>query len=311
MSPKLATVSRVSQLCVLCGMSYTGQGEHVETKSILKLWDNQGGITSMVGGTAATARNGSPYREDRIRPTLLPVCPAPGCNDWLNVQFEHPGQHLVKDVLLENIHILTGGDVVQFSKWWMKTLFLLKHPDARSTSDAKVRISGQAPQLIGLDRWDVDRKLYHDFRSTGQFPDDLSLWMTIEDPRVKGTSLSPDPDTIYLPTVVDSTGRSDRCHLCDIGCAVPPGRMLRFHFAYHPLSDLVHPFEAGGLATRLWPNPSMTLDFAGHPVLNDVGVEQWRRLFAYVHGDELRLPAGQRVPLGLSSRPWPSGIQPV
>ena len=121
MSPKLATVSRVSQLCVLCGMSYTGQGEHVETKSILKLWDNQGGITSMVGGTAATARNGSPYWEDRIRPTLLPVCPAPGCNDWLNVQFEHPGQHLVKDVLLENIHIRIGGGVVQFSKWWMKT----------------------------------------------------------------------------------------------------------------------------------------------------------------------------------------------
>jgi hypothetical protein len=302
----LTPVGKPNQPCVFCGATCTGQGEHTETKGLLRLWSHD--VNFVLDGQLARRKGGAEYREDRIRPTLLDICPA--CNSWLNVMFEKPGQDFVKKVFTEVITHLRGPEVVAFARWWVKTLFLRSHPAARSTSDAKIRVPGQPDRPLETVRWDTaDPQLWVTFRRLQAFPDDLSLWMAIEDSRVVGASLKLDQPRIFLPTIIDRAGTRTPTQLCDIAFAVPPGRILRFHLAFHPHCDLVHPFETAGLATRLWPTVPAVLDLAAHPVLDAKGVEEWKHLFAVADADTVTIPAGKRLPLGPGHRlAFPFGI---
>jgi hypothetical protein len=63
---------------------------------------------------------------------------------------------------------------------------------------------------------------------------------------------------------------------------------------FHPLCDFDHPFEAAGLATRLWPGPPPTLDVSAHRAVGPVGYAQLEGLFTNL-GALIGLPPGGRV----------------
>lgn len=131
-------------------------------------------------------------------------------------------------------------------------------------------------------------------RRTGQFPNDLSLWVGVFDPSALSTAL-PSFDTILLPCVTRGDGAGGTGAGTTVGVGLHSGGCLAFQLAFHPLIDIEHPFEAAGLVTRLWPNPPAVLDPRSLPVLDRIGWRGLARVFG-TGGLSVGLAPGQRLP---------------
>ncbi|MFJ4320648.1 hypothetical protein ACIP46_36000 [Streptomyces lavendulae] len=133
-------------------------------------------------------------------------------------------------------------------------------------------------------------------RSTGEFPEDLSLWMSVIDPDGDPVVL-PDFDRAILPRVHRPDGAGGDCGATTLGFSLPNHNVVSFQLVFHPLIDIVNPFESSGWATRLWPNPPADLDITGHPVLDAVGGRALTKWFA-AGGLSIGLQPGERWPNG-------------
>jgi hypothetical protein len=292
-------------MCVLCGDPATGQGEHVLPRWFLKRYAaTTKSFTRLVNGTPIAGRGGSPFVEYPIAAVLLPVCgvnAANDCNGWLRDEFEKPRQPAVEDVL-NGRGLFDTVRVYAFARWWVKTLFLRCHPQSEDKTNARIRQPGVPDRVATSRPWDIREDLYPQLRATGQFLDDLSLWATFVDLRDPGVPLPDDPHVGQHRTVrADGGGGLGQVATKGyLTAAYRSGRplVLSLQLVYHPLCNIAHPFEAAGVATRLWPNPPALLDPATHPVIGKTQHDQWARTFR---------PSGGRI--GLDG--YPGGRLPA
>jgi hypothetical protein len=271
-------------MCVFCRSAATGQGEHALPRWLLKRWDGQAPITREVNRKPVTRANGSPLKRPNMDPVLLPVCRS--CNDWLNRTFEQPARPHLRAVL-DGPTPLDAIGTEQLARWWVKTLLLLRHPDAQDSFPGPW--SGPKP-------WQLPKEMLPSIRTTNRIPHDLSLWVAVLDEKAGSAALE---TRLYVPLPrtfrTDGAGGQGRSTL--FGTALPNGSQLLLQLVYHPLCDVEHPFEAAGLATKLWPDRPPTLDISTQPVLSSDGYVQLSNLF---HGgvavglgpdERLRCPA--------------------
>ncbi|WP_411574795.1 hypothetical protein [Streptomyces fradiae] len=277
--------------CVFCGSPVSSQGEHVLPRWLFKRWEGQGPFTYYVGGKAIPKRNGDTQRDGLAR-VMLPVCginsPA-NCNGWLDSTFEHVGKPQVRAVL-DDLRRIEDAEVLAFARWVVKTLLLHAHPLAVNSEigHLDIAMSGSVLELPGA--------ALPTMRSTDRFPDDLSLWMSVIDPDGAAVAL-PEFDRQLLPAVHRPDGGGGRSGATTLGFSLPNGRMVSFQLVFHPLIDIVNPFETLGWATRLWPNPPSDLDIADHPALDAVGGRALTKWFA-TGGIGIGLQPGERWPNG-------------
>jgi hypothetical protein len=130
-------------------------------------------------------------------------------------------------------------------------------------------------------------------RRTDELPADLSLWMAIFDDGAEAGRL-PRRLLVDLPRTSREDGSGGRGQSALWGTPLPDGRRLVLQLVFHPLCDFEHPFEAAGLATRLWPEPPPTLDVSTHRAVGPVGNAQLEGLFAKL-GTLVGLPPDGRV----------------
>ena len=250
----------------------------------LERWDGQGPFTQEVNETPIRRRNGGAQQTEVAPRVKLPVCGASSvqdCNGWLNRTFEFPAKQHVRGVL-DRLQVLDAAATRAFARWWVKTLLLSRHPAAWSS------FPGKQPA-----RWDFPVDLLPAIRGTDELPADLSLWMAILDDRTEAGRL-PRRLRIDLPRTSREDGSGGRGQSALWGTPLPNGKRLVLQLVFHPLCDFEHPFEAAGLATRLWPGPPPTLDVSAHRAVDPVGRAQLKGLFTSL-GALVGVPPGGRV----------------
>lgn len=275
--------------CVFCGSPTTGQGEHVFPTWYLKPWDGQGPFTQEVNGAPILRRDGSIQRREEATRVMLSVCGS--CNAWLNESFEVPAKPHIRAVL-DRLQVLDGAATMAFARWWVKTLLLSRHPASWSS------FPGKRPA-----RWDLPVDLLLAMRRTKELPADLSLWMAVLDDRAEAGRLLRRL-RIGLPRTTREDGSGGRGQSALWGTPLPNGTRLVLQLVFHPLCGFEHPFEAAGLATRLWPGPPSTLDVTAHPVLGPDGYKQLKGLFPHLKSRVALPPDGHvRIPCRADSEP--------
>jgi hypothetical protein len=228
-------------------------------------WDPQGPFMQEIDGQPTQVGDGRTHWSPNLPRVMLPaVCS--NCNSWLNKTFEEPAQPYVR-AAIDNLDALDEKGTRAFALWWVKTLLLMSHPQAQR------RFFRRNPKQWSTFPPDVLPRL----RNTGEFPPDLSLWMALQHDE-SGSSRLPAGVRIMLPPTFRKDTTIQHCNYTDWAMLLPNGKFLAFQLVYHPQCDFVHPFEAAGLATRLWPKPP-SLHLAQHPVLDADGWRQWRNLF--------------------------------
>ncbi len=277
------------QVCVFDGQEFRAQGEHVWPRWFLRRYDGRGRFVIEINGVAQPMSSGRVERENLSR-VLLPVCP--DCNNtWLNRTFEVPAKPHVR-AALDQLRPLAGPAVAAVARWVVKGVLLSRHPQA---VDSELR--DRAPGA-----WNIPDGLLPQMRATGDLPADLSLWVAVVNPDVPGAA-APDSDPILLPHTVRVDGAGGEGAAALVGFGLPtlgPQARVAFQLVYHPLMVLAHPFEAAGLATKLWPDPPNTLDLAAMPTLDAAGEAHLARVFA-VRGPLVGLLPGERWPTAMIS----------
>ncbi|MER5356583.1 hypothetical protein ABT093_40480 [Kitasatospora sp. NPDC002551] len=280
--------------CVFCGAPVSSQGEHVLPRWLFARWAGQGPFTFFEGSEPIAKRNGKTER-DQLARVMLPVCGVDSpsnCNGWLNDSFEVAGKPQVRAVL-DALQSITGSAVVDFARWVTKTLLLHDHPLAVNSEIGHLDLPGRnalelpPPGLRGL-------------RHTGQFPEDVSVWMAVVDPNGAVVTM-PEFELVVLPDVHRPDGAGGKCGATTLGLSLPNDLMVTLQLISHPLIDIVHPFEASGQVTRLWPNPPAALDVTALPVLDAAGGRALNKWFA-VGGASIGLQAGERWPYSTLAR---------
>ena len=90
------------------------------------------------------------------------------------------------------------------------------------------------------------------------FGADLSLWIAVVSSDGQGEH-AVEPIRIDLPTTFRSDGGGGDGQVTTVDFSLPNGRAIALQLVYHPLCDVEHPFEAAGLAVRVWPDQLGTL----------------------------------------------------
>ncbi|MET8605700.1 hypothetical protein ABZV92_19375 [Streptomyces rubiginosohelvolus] len=278
--------------CLLCGAPVRTPREHVLPSWFFKRFAGQGPFTVLVNSVPVPYASGAVERPQLPR-LMLPVCGQESsiglkCNDWLNTTFEQPAKIPVR-TLLDELRPLSGRGVLTFARWAVKTLLFSAHPQALYAE----------PPRRSRQQWDFPDSWLPSLRDTGEFPADLSLWMTVFDPDGSDTDgeFAPD-DQLLLPHVQhpDGGGPGQATHL---GFGLPNGRAVQLQLVSHPHTDICHPFEDSGLAVRLWPTPPDGLDIRAISLLGPAAGRQFTRTFIR-GGAHISLESGQRwLPEGL------------
>ncbi|MFE1518259.1 hypothetical protein OH769_34340 [[Kitasatospora] papulosa] len=279
--------------CVFCGCQVRSQGEHALPRWLFRRWEGQGPFTILVNGEPAAKRDGGTERDELPRVTL-PVCGSRDpmdCNGWLNSTFEVAGKPQVRAVL-DHLQPIEGAAVAAFVRWVVKTVLLYAHPLAQYSEIGHMGVKGSVLEVPG--------SALTVMRRTGEFPEDLTLWMAVVDPA--GPSVgSPVVDRVCLPRIIRADGGVSDSSSATVGLSLPDGRTVLFQLLFHPLIDVVNPFESSGWATRLWPDPPAALDIAAHPVLGAEGRRELTSWF-FVGGAEIGIQRGERWPDGPTGR---------
>lgn len=209
-------------------------------------------------------------RTHHVEPVSLPVCDqhtGNACNQRLDNTYEVPGKAQVRAVLDRGDSLKSPDEVEHFARWWIKTLLLLQHPAAGTADDV--------PDWP-IEPWDVPQKIYDDLL-VGRIVDDLSLWVAVHDEQ-HGTAQLGDLVTVELWRTPDPSGRGWLTPATTApGYSAAVGTGLFFMLVWHPRIDFTHPFEAAGLATRLWPRPPSQFDPRTLPALSFGGLRQFRK----------------------------------
>lgn len=252
--------------CVFCDSPVRSQGEHVLPNWFLKRWNGHGPFTIKINDKPVAERSGNAHREQLAR-VMLPVCGSNSlsdCNKWLNDTFENPARQHVR-AALDELRPVTGQGVTALARWAAKTLLLHHHPAAVNSQIG--HLGSRRDALVLPDT------LLPTLRKTGQFPEDLSLWMGVVDPNAAPVDL-PRFDMIALPQIDRPDGAGGTSCSAMLGWSLPNGMQAVFHLMLHPLFDIENPFETAGWATRLWPVPPASLDITTHPALDAAGGKQ-------------------------------------
>lgn len=268
--------------CIFCGRPSSKSGEHALPRWFLGRWSGEGPFTYERNGEPVTNRHGAPRTADHLPPVLLPVCDLTtsptNCNGTLNRLYEVPGRSVIEAVINRNEVLDSPAQVMDFARWWMKTILLLQHPACRNS-------------FPGVERpaWDLPVSVYEGL-IMGNLPFDISLWLAMFDD-VHGSEQLPGAMRIYLPTTFNPEGGGGKPATLLTGFRQMSSRILQIQMVVHPLCDFEHPFDEAGLATRLWPKTPEYLDINDLPIL---GVEGRRQLGAlFVDGGfGVNLPAG-------------------
>jgi hypothetical protein len=277
---------------VFCGSPATRHGEHVFPTWHLERWDGQGPFTQEVNGAPIRRRDGSLQRREEATRVKLPVCGS--CNAWLNNTFEVPAKPHVRGVL-DRLQVLDAAATTAFARWSVKTLLLSRHPASWSS------FPGRRPA-----RWELPVDLLPAMRRTDELPADLSLWMAVFDGHADAGRL-PGRLRVDLPRTIREDGSGGRSQGALWGTPLPNGTRLVLQLVFHPLCDFEHPFEAAGLATKLWPRPPSTLDVSAHPMLDPDGYKQLKGLFTNL-GALVGLPPSGRVLVHCRTDPEPLNL---
>ncbi|MDJ0347608.1 hypothetical protein QMK19_41100 [Streptomyces sp. H10-C2] len=288
--------------CVFCGSRVSSQGEHVLPRWFFERWDGQGPFTYYAGSKPIPKRSGSTQR-DQLARVMLPVCGSNSptdCNGWLNRTFEVAGKPQVETVL-NDLRPIAGADVVAFARWVVKTLLLHAHPLAMNSEIGHL-------DTVSRSVLELPKSALPMMRNSGQFPEDLSLWMSVIDSDGAPADL-PDFDQAVLPRVHRRDGAGGECRATTLGFSLPNHLMVSFQLVFHPLIDIVNPFESPGWATRLWPNPPADLDITAHPVLDVAGGRALTRWFV-AGGPSIGLQPGERWPNGPTGQAFQAASQP-
>ncbi|MFF7945040.1 hypothetical protein ACFZC5_35645 [Nocardia gamkensis] len=191
---------------------------------------------------------------------MLPLCRA--CNGELDRLFEKPAKVPVRRLLDQTLPVTSAADVLAVARWVGKTFALAAHPASNHTAYA----SRREPEKKNVNGpWSPYPVTVLEAIRRGDLPDDSSLWVAV---LCEGGIADPDFDRVLLRHTYRRDGlggtgwsRTSGYNIADTRC------VAMFQFVHHPLHDFIHPFEPGGLVTRLWPNPPARLDLSSMPVL--------------------------------------------
>ncbi|MGW4815520.1 hypothetical protein ACWEPB_28270 [Kitasatospora cineracea] len=273
--------------CMLCGVPVDSKGEHVFPRWLYKRWKGQGPFTIFKGAEPTTKANGKTERGQLAR-VMLPMCGTDkpnNCNGWLEHNFERPGKLAVRSVI-DELQPITGDGVTAFARWVAKTMILHSHPLAEDSEIGHLDLPGRGVL-------ELPDSAFRRLRESGQFPEDLSVWMAVSDP-AETSGAAPAFERFLLPRTDRPDGAGGRCGAAALGLSLPNGLMMTFQVVFHPLVDIVHPFEASGQATRLWPNPPAALDIKALPILGAASDRAMTSLFIS-GGGGLGLLDGERL----------------
>lgn len=228
-------------------------------------------ITFEINGIPILDRYGEPRKANHMPPVLLPVCDRKtgnDCNGRLERLFEAKGKGVVRTVL-QGRPLTSAPEVDAFTRWWLKTLLLLCHPEARDDFKGAQRRP-----------WSMPPSTYPNLIN-GTFPDDLSLWIAVCDDS-GGSAHLPEAMRVLLPRTSRPDGEGGSPESGIVGLGLAPDRLaeLLLLLVFHPLCDVKNPFEEAGMAVRLWPHPPPALDLSGLPGLDATGRAQFGALFA-------------------------------
>ena len=231
--------------CVLCKRARAShRGEHVLPQWYLRReLVGPGPYSWEAGGRPILDRRGVPILLDEQQRTQLPVCEV--CNGQLERNFERPA----KDILSawfdsDGTLALSAEETRNVTRWLIKTLLLLAHPQARLAHPGLDRVAQTHRWSSALPAeyyaWMLTSEL-----SPADPPFGLSPWVFRRD--LNDSSRGPHRRGIYLPTVADGA--------VSIEFRV---QQIVFHgmnvsLVYHPGWDIEHPLEVEGRAVRLWP----------------------------------------------------------
>lgn len=261
-----------AESCAFCENLSSRKGEHVLPLWLLERWRPASAdkLLFEIAGHELRNKAGHPLSSTSIPPVRLPVCDQQtgrNCNGTLDRLFEKTGKPVVRALLGRSESLDTPEQVRAFARWCLKTLLLLHHPAARC----------DLPELTSA-AWNVDNRIYRHMIETGEFPEDLSLWLALAGPDNEPGELS-QPGLFLLPHV-SSLGRDGRSETGIHGFSLSGEGVLLLQLVLHPRCDIAqHPFEAAGLALKLWPHPPPSLDLDSLVSISRVGYQQLSRLF--------------------------------
>lgn len=253
--------SRKTGQCDICGDVGELTDEHIIPSWLFKHWEKvpvAGPFTMTGSPTSPTRRDGRPVTNTSLERVLLDVCA--GCNSWLNRHFEEPAKTPIRQLCLGQS--VSGPDMGAVARWAVKTLVLYGHPSVRRSSHLSTDV--QRPML--KDGAEVARVL----RTSGEILADVSLWATAVDRTLEPVDCVV-PERLWPSRTgcVDGSGGSVGAVNLGLG-ALGLDLTVMMTLVVHPLVDIENPWEAIGLATRIWPNPPERLALTDLPAI-DVG----------------------------------------
>jgi hypothetical protein len=210
-------------------------------------------------------------RLDRLPRAKLNVCGKGSkneCNFWLNDTFERPGKPHVQ-VLMDDLQQVDASGTLSVTRWLIKTLLLLQHPDV--IWDDKMKSSNEP--------WEFPAGMLPNMLATSRIPEDLSLWIGVVNRDADHATAVPTFTPKMLPMVWDDMGPLARAEHALFGFSLPNGTDLLCQLVFHPFIPIDHPLERVGLVTRLWPDPPTTLNLSTFPVLDRAGYDAFRSVF--------------------------------
>lgn len=256
--------------CMFCGVHISRRTEHAVPAWLMRSYDaraaevaktfrhNVSPVLVTKGGKPVIPRSGKWTEVPRVMAAVCSSRSANDCNNWLEKNFEHDGEPVVRQVL-SGTWSLDGAATRYLARWAIKTLLVMEHPETDH------RPFGRAEHPMRL----PDRFL-GDMRRSGEMPPDVSLWMYLVDNDL--TSEVPVQDQ-PMPSRLTrrETGPDGRFRIetCaggpwsaasgEFGSLAQSSPHLGLQILVHPLGDIEHPASAGGLVTQLWPNAPQTL----------------------------------------------------
>lgn len=204
-------------------------------------------------------------RVDTLMRWKLPVCV--DCNGWLARTYEDQVKRFVPtlfgaegDSAIRSVS-LNDLEARAFTRWAMKTLLLMRHPQTRR------RWAGKSARVT--DAWPIEDAQMRAWRLSSELPAGLRLWIARTDPLRGNVEMVRGPQRL-IP---------DSSHATFVGLGTGGGSELLMSLGWHIPDRRGHPMAHAGLTWELSPQAHGPLDLASLPLLNAPGRAQFLRGF--------------------------------